>query len=423
MFPRCSLRCWLLLFPLLFGLAGAGSAQTPETPETPASPPLAPGYVGEAEIFAKIVDNIGNRLIPPPGMPKDGFYPEFGYMVTGSGWISIGPGYHHKFAGDRGLFDTSAALSWRAYKMAQAHVEFHAIGEDRLTIGAQGMWNDFTQIHYWGLGPDSLKANQGSYRLQDFDSAGWVRYNLRPVVIVGTVGWLNRPSISSPAGYFRAGYTDAHQLFDDAAAPGLRDPASFLHADVSAAIDTRDVPQHGSRGGLYRVGMAEYSDRDSGQFSFQRYEAEALQYVPLGSPNWVLAMHGWLVGTQTADDHLVPIYLAPALGGANTLRGYSNYRFHDRNSLLASIESRWALTSRVELAAFFDSGNVAPRLSDLDLSKNSVGIGVRVHTARATFGRLDLAHSKEGWQLVFKNNDVFQLTRLARRLATVPFVP
>jgi hypothetical protein len=59
----------------------------------------------------------------------------------------------------------------------------------------------------------------------------------------------------------------------------------------------------------------------------------------------------------------------------------------------------------------------------LNLSKNSVGVGVRVHTRRATFGRLDLAHSKEGWQLVFKMDDVFQPSRRSRRGATVPFVP
>jgi hypothetical protein len=422
MFPRCSPPRTqpLLVFALLLVGASVGTAQTPEPP---AGPPLAPGYLHESSMFAKVIDNIGDRLTPGPGMPKDGFYPEFGYMVTGSGWISLGPGYHHKFADDRGLFETSAALSWRAYKMAQARVEFHAIGEDKLTIGAQGIWSDFTQIHYFGLGRDSLKADQAAYRLQDFDTFGWLRYNLHPVVITGTVGWLDRPSISGPAGYFRAGFADATTLFDETQAPGLHDPAGFLHADVSAAIDTRDQPLHASRGGMYRVSMAEYSDRDTGQFSFQRYEAEAVQMLPLGSKNWVLAMHGWLVGSNTGDNHVVPLYLMPALGGHDTLRGYTNFRFHDRDLLLASVESRWALTSRVELAAFFDSGNVAPRLGDLNLSKNSVGVGVRVHTRRATFGRLDLAHSKEGWQLVFKMDDVFQPSRRSRQGATVPFVP
>lgn len=419
MFPRSSLSCLLVLF----AFTGVARAQPTAEAPAPAGSPLAPGYLQEAEIFAKVVDNIGERLTPGPGMPKDGFYPEFGYMITGSGWISLGPGYHHKFAGEQGLFETSAALSWRAYKMAQARVEYHAIGEDRLTIGAQGIWNDYTQIHYWGPGPDSSRATQGSYRLQDVNTIGWARYNLHPVVLTGTVGWLDRPSISSPAGFFRAGFTDAHALFDDTAAPGLRDPANFLHADLSAAVDTRDVPLHASKGGMYRVAIAEYSDRDTGQYSFQRYEVEGVHYLPLGSKNWVLALHGWLVGSGSSDNHAVPVYLMPALGGDNTLRGYDNYRFHDRSLLLASVESRWALMSHVDLAGFFDAGNVAARVGDLNLSKNSVGVGVRVHTRTASFGRLDLAHSKEGWRLLFKMDDPFQLARLSRRLAAVPFVP
>jgi hypothetical protein len=423
--PRCSLphpqpsRPWSALL-LPFVLAGTVSAYAQEPAQ---APPQAPGFIAEPEIFTKVVENIGDRLSPGPGLPKDGFYPEFGYMITGSGWISIGPGYRHKFADDRGLFDTSAALSWRTYKMAQARVEFHAIGEDRLTVGAQGMWYDLTQIHFFGTGLDSSKSDKGSYRLKDFNTAGWARWNLKPVVITGTVGWLKTPTISGPAGPFKSGYTDARALFDETEAPGLRDPASFIHADISAAVDTRDQPLHGTRGGMYRVGTATYSDRDRGQFSFQRYEAEAVQYVPLGTKNWILAMHGWLVGSDTGEGKVVPVYLLPSLGGHDTLRGYADYRFHDRNMLLASVESRWALMSHADLALFFDSGSVASHVSDLDLSKHSVGVGVRVHTNRATFGRLDLAHSKEGWRIFFKMDDVFQLSHLSRRLATVPFVP
>ena len=95
MFPRSSLSCLLVLF-VLTGVANAQPAEAPAP--APAGPPLAPGYLHEAEIFGKVIDNIGDRLTPGPGMPKDGFYPEFGYMITGSGWISLGPGYHHKFA-------------------------------------------------------------------------------------------------------------------------------------------------------------------------------------------------------------------------------------------------------------------------------------------------------------------------------------
>jgi hypothetical protein len=415
---------YTLLALVCLSMVSSAQGQTPPQ-DAPAQPTQAPGYIDEPSVVTEAVERTGHLFAPPAtGMPKNGFYPEFGYMITGSGWISIGPGYHHTFADNRGLFDTSAAISWRAYKMAQARVEFHAVGEDRLTIGAQGMFVDWTQNHYYGLGSDTLKSDKGAYRLQDFDTVGWARFNVKPLVLSGTVGWLQRPDISSPAGPFKAGYTDARALFGDEGAPGLADPVPFIHTELSAAIDTRDEPHHAVHGGMYRVGWSTYTDRDRGLYSFQRYEAEAVQFVPLvPSNNWGLALHGWLVGSHTGEGETVPAYLLPSLGGHNTLRGYLDYRFHDRSLLLVSAESRWALMAHADLAVFVDAGNVAARVGDLDVSKTSVGVGVRVHTATNTFGRLDVAHSKEGWRLDFKLDDPFALSRLSRRAAPVPVVP
>src|SRR5262249_32370572 len=97
--------------------------------------------------------------------------------------------------------------------------------------------------------------------------------------------------------------------------------------------------------------------------------------------------------------------------------------FHDRNLLLAGAESRWALWRHLDAALFFDAGNVARRVSDLNLRKTSVGGGLRVHTQTATIGRLDVAHSTEGWRVFFKLDDPFGLSRLSRRTAAAPFVP
>jgi outer membrane protein assembly factor BamA len=137
----------------------------------------------------------------------------------------------------------------------------------------------------------------------------------------------------------------------------------------------------------------------------------------------VLAGHAWLVGTQVADGHAVPLYLSPSLGGANTLRGYTDYRFHDRALLLLSAEARVPLMRHLDLAGFVDAGNVAPRVGDLDVARRSYGTGLRLHTDRTTLVRLDLAHGEEGWRVVFRTTDALKLARVTRRSATVPFAP
>jgi outer membrane protein assembly factor BamA len=129
------------------------------------------------------------------------------------------------------------------------------------------------------------------------------------------------------------------------------------------------------------------------------------------------------VFSDSSAGNAVPFYLLPSLGGQNTLRGYDNYRFHDRNMLVASAESRWALTSHVDAAVFFDAGNVAARARDLNLDKTSYGAGIRVHTRTATLGRLDFGHSREGWRVWFKLDDPFRLHRRSQLEEIVPFVP
>jgi outer membrane protein assembly factor BamA len=215
-------------------------------------------------------------------------------------------------------------------------------------------------------------------------------------------------------------------VFSDDTAPGLSQQPAFLHGDVSVAADTRDYPGHPTRGGLYRVTAASYADRNYGKYSFRRYEAEAAQFVPLVADKWILALHAWEVFSDTSSGNTVPFYLLPSLGGKNTLRGYYDYRFHDRDMQVFNAESRWALFTHLDLAVFADAGKVAPVASDLDLKhmKTSYGAGLRVHSRTSTLARLDVGHGTEGWRVVFKINDPFRRSTLSGgRTEVIPFVP
>ena len=238
----------------------------------------------------------------------------------------------------------------------------------------------------------------------------------------GGFGLLKQPTLSAAVGPFDRGLPNA--LLQFPLDPGIAGTSRYLHGNASIAADTRDHADHPASGGLYRAAAAQYSDRGTGQFSFRRYEAEGAQFLPFLEKKWVIALHGWGVFSDTSADHQVPFYLLPSLGGNNTLRGYYDYRFHDRNMLVANIESRWALFSRVDLAAFVDAGNVAARVGDLNLDKRSYGVGIRAHSETSTYVRLDVAHGPEGWRVFIKMSDPFRFSRLSRRAAAdVPFVP
>jgi outer membrane protein assembly factor BamA len=236
-------------------------------------------------------------------------------------------------------------------------------------------------------------------------------------------GRLDRPVLEAPTGPFDRDYPDARFMFADESAFALQRQPSFAHGRASVTADTRNYPDHASRGGLYEIAWARYADLDLSRFSFTRYEAEAAHFVPFFQEGLVLAFHAWAVASDTAEGQSVPVYLMPGLGGGNMLRAYPNFRFHDRNLLVGTAEARVALSTHLDIAAFMDSGSVAAEVEDLRLANHSYGLGVRVHTHKSTAVRLDAAHGREGWRMSFSLSDPFRLKRLVQHTATVPFVP
>jgi outer membrane protein assembly factor BamA len=176
-------------------------------------------------------------------------------------------------------------------------------------------------------------------------------------------------------------------------------------------------------GSVLRAGVSSYRDRTYDTYSFNRFEFEAAHFIPVVQERGVVALRWWAVLSDTGADQSVPFYLLPSLGGHNTLRGYADYRFHDRHFMVINAESRWALFPHLDGAVFFDAGNVAARVGDLDFGRTSAGFGFRLHTDRTTLARLDIGHGDEGWSVILKLTDPLHLGRLSRRTAAVPFVP
>ena len=405
--------------------ATASTAQAQQRPNPPQNPVVADylyepdGYLAEPDLITRaaiFADRHfgGNDL-------SNGLYIDFQNMVPSAGWISAGPGYRKWYSKDTMFADASAAVSWHGYKMAQARIELPKLIRSRLLLGAQGKLQDFNQITFYGNGPGAALSNESDYRLKSKNLVGYA--TVRPVEwldIDGSAGWL-KPSILAPAGLFRHERPSVQQQF-------ARDPVfthaeqTFLHTELAATADRRDYPDHPTSGSLVRGAVTGYADRDA-VFSFRRYEAEAEHFVPFDGARIVLALHSWVAASQTDPGQFVPFYLEPSIGGQNSLRSFPDYRFHDRNLALLNVEARIATFTHMDTAVFIDAGNVAPRFGDLNLDKRSYGAGVRFHTRRATFARLDAARGAEGWRLVFRLTEPLNPSRLTRRTADVPFVP
>ena len=401
--------------------APANNATTNTAAQSSAEP--ARGFLPEPRILTRGI-TLTSRFASDSGRQTNGFYPDFGDMISGSGWISAGPGYRHWLFNDRALFDTSAAISWRAYKTVQGRFELPNLAHDRFAIGTQAMWQDATQITYFGVGRDTTDEQRSEYRMKTTDLVGYA--TLRPVRhldITARLGMLQSPQLSEPAGTFKRGNPPAQSMFpaDPVFLRGTQ--PDYFYSETTVTGDTRPNRSHPTEGGVYRVTLATYSDRDGGAFSFNRFEAEAAQFFPVANRRVVFAGHAWYAASLVDAGKQVPFYLMPTLGDGSTLRSFTGYRFHDNDMVVLNFETRLALMTHVDLAAFVGAGNVAPTASALDLGKREYGAGLRVHTGRATLLRLDAAHGPEGWRIIFRQSDPFHLTRLKKHTATAPFVP
>ena len=124
---------------------------------------------------------------------------------------------------------------------------------------------------------------------------------------------------------------------------------------------------------------------------------------------WVVFLNLHVATTMTDSGHEVPFFLLPDLGG-HDLRGFSDYRFRDRHAINWTAEYRWYALEFLDAAIFYDAGKVVPTRSSLDFEglKSSIGGGIRLHSPRTTYLRVELAHGREGLRFIVAFSPVGQ---------------
>ncbi len=406
------------LFVVAWACAASAGAQNTTAVGVAQSQPTAhdseTGAVAQPGLLERAVSWAEIKMDGRSGT-RDGFYPELGGMIPGAG-LSAGPGYRHHLFGDQAIVDASAAMSWRRYTMMQSQIAWPRLLNDRLSVGGQVKYQDFKHIKFFGIGNGSLKGNETDYRLKDVDAVAFTTVRATSwLSITGRTGLLRRVTIDR-------GDSNAHpstdERFDEISAPSLTRQPNYLHADVALDVDTRDTPGYPASGGRYRVSMAMFHDQDFSSYSFRRVEADAAQYVPLGRS--VLALHGRMDLSQIGAGQQVPFYLLPSLGGSNSLRGYLDYRFRDRDLLMVNAEYRWPIFRAIDAALFYDAGTVGPQAGDLSRRLNAdYGVGVRLHTATHLLARVDVARSREGVRTFL----TFSMPLSVPSRTIVPYVP
>ena len=301
--------------------------------------------------------------------------------------------------------DVRGSYSVNSYKLAEAEFISPRLFDRRAELRILGGWRDATQVPFYGVGMSTSSSVVANYAFQQpFGSALLTVRPARRLFIV-------RGGVEASRWDLKAGQgtsPSVNAVYTPASLPGLGTTSSFLHSQATVGIDSRPSSGYARRGGLYAVTGHDYTDRDDA-LGFRQVDYEAIQHIPILRESWVLSLHGLATTTWNKSDQALPFYMLPSLGGGSTLRAFSSFRFSDHDSLLLQAEWRIMANRFFDSAVFYDTGKVAARTSDLNLThlKSDYGFGVRFHAPMATVLRIDVARSNEGTRIVFAASPVF----------------
>ena len=335
-----------------------------------------------------------------------GFHPMLGGLSTGSGF-ALGTLFRRGETKESGLtFSASGQASFLGYQKYEMSVEAPRLACEHFSLAFDFRQRNYPQEDFFGIGSDSSEADQTNFRLEDTLYSASVA--VRPVskARIGVrAGVLN----TNTAAGTDTRFPSIEQLFNANSAPGLDRQPDYRFVGAFAAYDNRDQPLNPRAGGLYRVETSYHDDQDFSSFSFQRWDFEVQKYLPFFNQRRVIAARGRLQVTDTNRGQQVPYFLLPVLGGSEDMRGFTEFRFRDRNSLIFNLEYRWEAFSGLDMALFGDAGNVFANVDDIELDKlkTSYGVGFRFNTSKSVFLRMDIGFSHEGMHTFMKFNHVF----------------
>jgi hypothetical protein len=391
-------------FALVWGLAGSVAAQAPLSAE-PEGGQAAPAGTRQAAIEQEQAAKVPN-LRPYKPNKVEAYFERFDAVLAGGtprwhpffesaysgGGFTLGLG-KITYLGAYNYIDLRGSYTITGYKRAEAEFVAPRLFNRRGHLSILGGWRDATQVGFYGVGTNTSVDDRSNYRFkQPYGSALLTVFPTRKVLMLRGGAEYSRWNLEPGEGTSPSVET----IYTPATLPGLGAEVTYLHTQGTVGLDGRTSPGYSRRGAYLGATLHDFNDRDSA-FGFQMAEYEAIAHLPILRETWVLSFHGRVQTAFDKDNQQTPFFMLPALGGGSSLRGYSSWRFRDKNSLLLQAEWRIMVNRYLDMAFFYDAGKVAARTSDLDFDglKDDYGFGLRFHGPFATPLRVELAHSRE----------------------------
>ncbi|HBB88143.1 MAG TPA: hypothetical protein DC047_11045 [Blastocatellia bacterium] len=302
---------------------------------------------------------------------KQGFHLVTGNVVPGSG-LTGGVGYSRGQVGENwsSQFDSSARVSVKKYweldsNLRLTRVSTNSFSDDEgfgaLKINLYGLIKDAPRLDFFGIGPESRLQDRAVFHYRE--AVGGVDFAkpMRSWLTLGGAAELISPDIIRIA---NPTVRSVERVYTEATLPGITSQPLFLHFVAFAGIHSSS--QKEARSIEYTFFFHGYRDLQRHSYSFRRFDADLRHKFPFGKNQ--IRMRGRVSLSGTSGGQRVPFYLMETLGGSNirsdeSLRGFRDYRFRDRDFLLLQTEYLREVSGPVDFIAFYDTGKVASSIS------------------------------------------------------------
>lgn len=320
------------------------------------------------------------------------------------GGFTVGAGYMF-FVSPNNTLDIRGSITPSGYKRIEAEFIAPDLFGRRATFSAIGGWREATQVGFYGFGMTSTVDARANYSFQQ--PYGSATIEVRPtrkfLLVRGGVEitqWKQGPGSGSDP--------SIETKYTPETLPGLGAQPVYLHTTATLGVDSRPSAGYARSGGLYAATFHDFADPDK-TYGFQALDYEAIQHIPILREAWVVSLHGLLQTSYSKSGQQIPFFMMPSIGGGSDLRAYASWRLRDLNSLLLQAEWRVIANRFLDMAVFYDTGRVAPRLDALKLNdlKNDAGLGFRFHGPLTTPLRLELAKGSDGFGFVIAASQAF----------------
>ena len=282
-----------------------------------------------------------------------------------------------------------ALASVKKYLLLETGVEVPHVGQ-WLYFEINARYRNYPTEDFWGLGPDTPETARANYLLEDFDTAARL----------GTAFGRIRTGVTG--GYVRIHIGPGRDEKFPSIGESLRTQPRYVHAGAYLEYKSVDSEDDPSKGGRYAAQSETFGAR------FQRHTIDLRKYVPI-TPTNRLALRIQTLFTSQSGREEIPFFMLPTAGGTDTVRGFHQYRFRDRNAMILNAEYRRPGWKFLDVVAFADAGRVFSNPGNLGLKNlhGSVGGGTRLKFGGRVFFGIDIGVGSEGSHLWFRSGHTF----------------